>query len=371
MSPSFRDYWRVGTRLGLRFCLNRPLVAAFLALAMVLLVASFIFRWVESDSEHPLWRTVVYSMSGLDVDPPHTTPGQTAAVVVLLTGVVFASFLTGYIASKFSRLFLMAQCVPHKPDHRVFENHVIFLGWNTKVRAILQELDNCYASAYQRRDQFVVVSSIDRLERGTAEIYGNVWHVWGKATDTDVMHKADLTDERGAGARIAVIIPDRDQVDGEQDRRSLLQLLAVEHLFPEVISIVELKCQENKPHFENAYADLIVEANSFSSELLAQTAEYPGLAQYMDKLVSSKQDSFSGRQQSVSVKFFSAGELDVAGLTFTEATLRCYERASVLPVGLFKEGGVALYPDLGLDHSERLLVREDCLVVVSGSGVTG
>ena len=154
--------------------------------------------------------------------------------------------------------------------------------------------------------------------------------VRGSPTDESALRRADLTPDQGQGASIAVILADPKLPEEEADRRSLLSILAVEHLYPEVISLAEVLLESNREHFENAYADFVFLPREYGQYLLARTSEFPGTAAYIDELLSLS--SPAGAEQEggggapVSFYLRSAGSLGVAGTTLSEAVSLCYEK---------------------------------------------
>ncbi|MBN8548326.1 MAG: hypothetical protein J0M12_03300 [Deltaproteobacteria bacterium] len=350
---------------------RRPAIT-FLALTLTILaVASMVLFEAEGDSGHPIWRTIVYLTSGVDVDPPQTNIGQLTVALVVLCGLILASLLTGYIASEFSRLLQSASSIPKKGERQIFEKHLLFFGWNAKTKAILRELNAEALQTGVPMDQIVIVSQEENLERGSEEIYSNVWHVRGSSTDPDVLNRADLTPTKErSGARVAVILGDSSLPSDEADRISLLTLLAVEHMYPGVISLVDAFCDESEPHFRNADADEVVVPNQYANLLLARAAEFPGLANYIDELLAlapiQKDAVRTGATSSpVSLYIRTARELRVSGLYFADAVEKTYARSNAIVAGKLRDNGVELFPDV--ESSAPPLMDDDQLVLIATS----
>jgi voltage-gated potassium channel Kch len=335
----------------LGFAHRRTLFTFIMAVLVILSISAAVFRVVENDNREPIWRSIVYITSGMDVDPPQTTAGQVAAAMILISGIVLVSLLTGYVASEFARVMVSAHAVRPKPRSRVFENHVIIFGWSSKTKAILRELNSDYAARGIRAEDIIIVSEEAHLERGREPIYNRVWHVQGPATDPDVLAHTDLAPVEGrkTGARVAVILSDARLEALEADRRSLLTVLAIEHLHPPVISLVEVRADEDEQHFVNANSDDVVLPDQYANLMLARTAEHPGLAAYVDELLAlAPVDQGSKAKPGVNpVSFYvrSAGELEVVGLPLGEAVTACYSRYGVIIAGLLGAGGIELFCD--------------------------
>lgn len=363
--------WREFTRrLWDRFLTTlhrRPALTFFTLTLAILSLASMILFEAEGNSDHPFWRTIVYLLSGVDVDPPQTNLGELTVSLVVFSGIILVSLLTGYIASEFSRLLLSATSVAKKADHQVFENHVILFGWNSKTKAILRELDADYSQRGLTAHDIVVVSDRDDLERGSEKIYQHVWHVRGSSTDPDVLRRTNLAkSQHGSGARVAVILGDITLPAEEADRVTLLTLLAVEHLHPPVISLVDAFCDESAPHFRNADADEVVVPNQYANLLLARAAEFPGMSAYIDELLAlapTQKDPLAGEDIHAPVSFYikTARQLNLSGLTFSDAIVRLFERSNSIAAGVLKENGAVLYPDL---VSTSVVLRDSDQIVL-------
>ena len=344
------------------------LASAGVSLLLIIGAASITFDYAENDGKSGLWRSIVYIMSGLDVDPPQTLVGQSAAGLVLISGIIFVSLLTGYVASVFSHLLLSSQSVPRKPKNRIFEEHGIIVGWGDKTRAILRELDADYRAQAAPADDFIIISEKPCLERGEERIYDHAWYYPGSPADSDVLIGADLTPSRGRGAKAAAILADPELPEEEADRRSLLALLAVEQLHPEVISLVEVKREEDVEHFYNAYADEVVVPSRYSRLLLARTSEFPGIAAYVEELLAlaPPQAGRNGdKRMPISFYVRTAQALGVVGRTLHEAILGYFSEAAAIIVGTVTNGKLVIFPTATEEEQARLLEPADQLVVVA------
>ena len=370
-SRALFDYLERLRRSGLRFLQNHAPLAFTIILCAVIAATSVVFRIAEHDTHEAIWRSIVYLMSGMDIDPPTTEIGKFAAGVALLCGIVFVSLLTGYIAAGFSQMLQRSRAIPVKGSRRVLENHVILFGWNRKTREVLAELNADSLTQGFRADDYIVVSEQPLLDRPAERIYRNVWHVQGRASES--LRKADLlpVKGRGRGARVATIIADPALPRDEADRRSLLTLLAVENLYPEVISIAEVVDPLNQEHFENAYADEVVLPTHFANMLLARTAVFPGVASYIDELLSLRPQPVSGKmRRPISFYTLSAADLDLTGQSLKQAVVEQYLKNRALIVGIVGKDQVQFIPDIA-DSDRRLLVATDHLVAIGRPGSGG
>lgn len=368
LGQAIRDYLRWLRHRGFVLLQRHTFITFLFAFVLVVSGTSFLFQFIEHDHSSSLWRSVIYFMSGMDVDPPQTTGGQVLAILILICGVVFVSVLTGYIASEFSRLLLRAQAIPRKPEHRVFNNHIIIFGWGAKTRAILRQLNSNYEQHAFRADDIVIVSPETILEKGEERIYEKTWHVHGNATETETLERTNLRSGNGTGARVAAILAEGGVNRDEADRQSLLTLLAVENMYPDVISLTEVLEGESRVHFANAFADETIVPSDYGTLLLARTSEFPGTASYMDELLAL--GSNAEGKEPISLWVRSAADLKVEGKALEDAVAECYCRNKGLIAGLLTRTQVQLLPDI-LQVGNRILTPTDQLVVIARPAEVG
>lgn len=150
-----------------------------------------------------------------------------------------------------------------------FTDHVVVCGWNSTARDLIDEL---HTDDYSAR-----VVLIDGAERNPAG--DKVYFVRGDgATDADLL-RAGITD-----ARAAIVCP-RDGTD-DADMHSILVVLAIESLAPEVRTVVEVNNPKHVDHFRRADVDEVLVTSKLASRLLARTALNPGLSDLVTDMVS-------------------------------------------------------------------------------------
>ena len=150
-----------------------------------------------------------------------------------------------------------------------FNDHVVVCGWNATARELIEEL--------KTDDYDVRVVVIDAAERNPAG--DGVYFVRG-----DGATEEDLTRAGIATARAAIICP-RDGSD-DADMHSILTVLAIEAMAPQVRTVVEVNNPKHVTHFKRAEVDEVLVTSKLASRLLARTALYPGLGDLVTDMVS-------------------------------------------------------------------------------------
>lgn len=155
-----------------------------------------------------------------------------------------------------------------------FKDHVVVCGWNTTARDLIDEL--------RSEDYGSNVVLIDPAERNPAG--DGVYFVRGDAATDEDLQRAGITD-----ARAAIVCP-RDGSD-DADMHSILTVLAIESLAPDVRTVVEVNNPKHVDHFKRADVDEVLVTSKLAAHLMARTALYPGLGELVTDIVSGGEGS--------------------------------------------------------------------------------
>lgn len=155
-----------------------------------------------------------------------------------------------------------------------FKDHIVVCGWNTTARDLIEEL---------RGDDYphkvVVIAETDRNPAGDG-----VYFVRGDPTNEGDLERAGIRE-----ASAALVFPD-DASDGA-DMRSILTIMAIEHVAPVVRTVAEVNNPKHEPHFRRANVDELLVTSKVASHLLARSALYPGLTGIVTDIVSGGEGS--------------------------------------------------------------------------------
>lgn len=150
-----------------------------------------------------------------------------------------------------------------------YRDHIVVCGWNATARDLIEEL---------KGDEFTTrVVLLHDAERSPAG--DGVYFVRGDVTSTDDLERCGIRE-----ASSAIVFP-ADRSD-EADMRSILAVMAIESIAPDVRTVVEANNPMHVPHFQRADADEILVTSRLASRLLARSALYPGLSELVTDLVS-------------------------------------------------------------------------------------
>lgn len=136
-----------------------------------------------------------------------------------------------------------------------YRDHIVVCGWNSTARDLIGEL---------ARDEYgTKIVLLHDSERSPAD--DSVYFVRGDTTNEGDLKRAGIEH-----AVSAIICP----ADGsnEADMSSILTVLAIESLAPEVRTVVEVNNPDHVPHFRRADVDEVMVTSKLASHLLARTA---------------------------------------------------------------------------------------------------
>jgi voltage-gated potassium channel len=218
-----------------------------------------------------------------------------------------------------------------------FRDHIVVCGWNTTARDLIEELKT---DEYEAK--VVVLHNSERNPAGDG-----VYFVRGDITSEADLRRAGLEE-----AASAIVFP----ADGsnEADMRSILCVMAIESIAPEVRTVVEANNPAHVEHFRRAKADEVLVTSRLASRLLARSALYPGLSELVTDMVSGGEGSELYRI---------AIPEDMCGLTVDEfsARLRAEHRATLIAVSRHGQASVNPPTDFKMEPGDDAVVVAESL----------
>lgn len=155
-----------------------------------------------------------------------------------------------------------------------YEGHVVVCGWNTTARDLIKELQTD-----DFKVKIVVIAPVDKNPAGDG-----VYFVKGDPTEPADLERAGIPQ-----ASAALIFPTDDTNDA--DMRSILTVMAIESVAPEVRTVVEVNNPRHADHFRRAHVDELLVSSQVGARLLARSALYPGLTELVADIVSGGEGS--------------------------------------------------------------------------------
>lgn len=218
-----------------------------------------------------------------------------------------------------------------------YRDHIVVCGWNSTARDLIEELRS---DDYQAK--VVLLHDAERNPAGDG-----VYYVRGDTTAVEDLERAGIRD-----AAAAIICP--ADSSNEADMHSILTVLAIESLAPEVRTVAEVNNPKHVAHFRRADVDELLVTSRLASRLLARTAMYPGLGELVTDIVSGGEGSELYRV---------ALPAEYVGFSIDElsARLRAEHQATLLAVARNGRSYVNPPPDFRLDPGDDAVVVAESL----------
>lgn len=150
-----------------------------------------------------------------------------------------------------------------------YTDHIVVCGWNQTARDLIDEL-----RGDEYRAKVVVLAEGDKNPAGEG-----VYYVNGDSTDAAALERAGIRE-----AKAALIFP--AVASNEADMHSILTIMAIESMAPEVRTVAEVNNPAHVEHFRRTRVDEILVTSRLASRLLARSALYPGLTELVTDIVS-------------------------------------------------------------------------------------
>lgn len=252
--------------------MDRRFFGSLLAgLAVVLVVAALVVWMVETErSLGDFGAAIHWSVTTVfgqgDASYVSTPVGWGVGWLLGLFGVAIVAAITGTLVG-FVIDFLLKE--GQGMGASGYKDHIVICGWNATARDLITELRG---DDYEAR--LVLLADLERSPVGN-----DVYFVRGVTSNEVDLRRAGIEN-----AATAIVCP----VDGsnEADMSSILTVLAIESMAPDVRTVVEVNNPDHVAHFRRANVDEVMVTSRLASHLLARSALYPGLSELVTDLVS-------------------------------------------------------------------------------------
>ena len=265
-----------------------------------------------------------------------TTPvGFVISWLLVLFGVAIVATITGALVG-FLIDFLLKE--GQGMGAAGYRDHIVVCGWNSTARELIAS-----STATTTTARSCCSTRATRTPPATA------------STSSTATSPTPTTSSRaGIEEAMAAVICPADATN-EADMRSILSVMAIETIAPQVRTVVEANNPAHVEHFRRAKADEIMVTSRIASRLLARSSLYPGLAELVTDIVSGGEGSELYRVNLPD---------DYIGHSIDELSikLRADHAATLLAIGRGGRAFVNPPPDF------RLEIGDDALVVAESLG---
>ena len=268
------------------------------------------------------WAFVTITTVGYGDRYPVTPLGRVLAIVLMLMGIVTISTLSGTIAS----IFVDRKIREGKGLQDInTRSHAVLCGWNVNAERILEGLS--YLSGGGKR-AVVLVNEMDPEEFQALNARHkdmDLRFVRGDFSNEKTLRRASL-----ASARAAIVLSDTSGKNTltNADERTILAVLAIKAINPDIVTSTELVHPENEGHLRRANVDDILVYGEFNGFLLSSATLSPAIPRVTRELLSYQSRSFL---QQVGIP------LGFVGKTFAELSEHFLKSGTGVLIGFLSE----------------------------------
>lgn len=280
------------------------------------------------------WCVVTLTTVGYGDLYPITTGGKLVAAVIMFIGLSFYALLTSSISS------ILIERARHNQGNEMeiasMEHHVVICGWNKSGSRLIQDL------LRQPSTPHIVVLT-DNTKTPQFK-HTHIFYVFQDPTTAK-----GLATARVRHADIVVILADQRAGEPQDiDARTILTILAVEQMRPQVHTIAELLQEENVFHARNASVDEVLITGEYTGAMLSQAVSSPGMTDVFD-------DLFDAGSGSLVIERDANGWV---GQAFSAAAAGLLADQQGVLIGLRRDGVPCVAPpgDPIVETTDRLLV---------------
>lgn len=252
------SYWRLS-----------PLARIILTITTIICLFGIVIHIVEPQTfsttfDGIWWALITTTTIGYGDLVPKTVVGKVVAIALISLGTAFVSayFVTLSTKAISKENALSAGELPYTKGQ-----HVILVGWNERIRQLLTLLPPHVPC-------LVIDETLQRWDMPK-----HIHFIKGNPTHDDVWKKANVFD-----AHTVIITANQHKNETEADLASIVTLLTIKALHPDVYTVVEVLTTPQVDNAKRAGADAVIETNKWISFLMTNCLSAPNILNDMEQL---------------------------------------------------------------------------------------
>ncbi|MBC8214744.1 MAG: NAD-binding protein [Candidatus Marinimicrobia bacterium] len=307
--------------------ISNPVLKVLGFLCVVWIIGAFGILYLEAENQpdkfadikNTLWWTIVTMTTvGYGDMAPKGDYSRILAVFIMLSGISLTALITGTISS----IFVTKKIREGRGLETLkIKDHIVICGWNPNIEMVMDSLTTLSDSKDTR---IVLVNELseDRNSGIMAKFSDvKVKYVRGDYSRETILKKANIQ-----SAKAALVISDDSA--GSEDRKTILSVLTIKNMAPDLKVIAHVANLENITHLKRAKADEIITSNNFDSFMAATHIVEPGVPQTLNNLIDAH-STHRLRSEKIPTAYI--------GKTYDELFTYFREKYGWICVGLFDE----------------------------------
>ncbi len=226
------------------------------------------------------WGMVTLTTVGYGDFFPESMPARLLAVLMMLSGMVIASILSGTIAS----IYVERKIREGKGLQDItYKNHIVLAGWNRYCKGLIESLISRYPE-----DDFRLALISEMTPEAFDEIRVGFPDLEVKFVRGDIANELVLKRGNLAAARACIIVP--DESGGKSflaaDDKTILSALAVKSINQDVHLTAQIVHDQNATHLQRAQVDEIIFGDEIIRHLLTNSTAIHGIPDLLKTMLS-------------------------------------------------------------------------------------
>ncbi|RBW71351.1 potassium channel family protein [Bacillus taeanensis] len=242
------------------------LVQLMFIISFIIIISGIAIYFIEPSTFPTIfdgiwWALVTASTVGYGDLVPESTKGRMLTFVLILLGGGFVTFYMAKLASTAveSQSQFMQGTLAFKK-----EKHLIIVGWNQRAREIIHHLNQLPTAL-----SVVLIDETVKKHPTTHDIH----FIKGNASEDRILELANAKE-----AAMILITADQHHDEKQADMKSILTLLAVKGINPNIYSIVEVLTSEQINNCRRAGANEIIETTNLASLVMMNSLFSHGIS---------------------------------------------------------------------------------------------
>ncbi len=313
------------------------IVRLFLMVIFLIITAGFAIHFIEPETfptifEGIWWAIVTASTVGYGDYAPATPLGRFLAFFVIMFGIGVVSFFVTTLASS---TITTRNALKHGELEFKKDGHFVIIGWNERSKNMIIHL--------QKLNPRLEIVLVDQTMKQCPLKNSQIHFIRGNPLQDQTLKRANIEK-----AHTAVITANLHGHESESDAKSIITLLALKGLNPDLYTVVEILTPEQKNNCMRAGADEIIETSLLTSLAMVNSTLYHGITKVIHELLEHEKDHMLLYDE-VPRRYF--------GIPFQQCRLD-YERQDKLIIGIKRSDQVTFHPTSSfvLEEGDQFIV---------------